>query len=1000
MLREHGAQRPTVFEVLAHVHGLRGTKSPYTYPLPTPTPLSPRRSDFKSNPLDGVVTYRQPTQSQTNIQHVPKVQSTKPVELTAPQERRGRPKPSARENATPSPSVPPKPQTHQPSIEKKLIDDSDFGHEGNALWNSATARNVPTASQANPADDNAWNLHSRSGLEKAAKLPPLPHAGFNDDFAQKLWASSGTTKPLLPTPSPQPQATYSPKIGPSPHATMTPNGEIHQVKSDLQIRTTRERDAFEGLGLMTPVSKPSPTLGEARKLRTGLAIMSTRPIKPSPSPRLRPKAHTPRVSPIPPSHSLEPETSTWSSSRPAINRVGTSAETRFPSLEELDAVFLPSNTPSIGTQENKQSHAAPEPPALPPRPSKIGSSGTGSASGSRTGLLKPMVGHSGDGTRSAQVTGMAMRDTKEDFRRAQNEGSLGPGGRGLDKSDNHNSPTPPRSDLLSQSRLFAAREKQSTFTTPTPVSDASDSPPSRPKSGINHASRSTDLLTGDDEPELTSRQPFEPRVGYNMFKIRESPSKRASVIEQDDIIEATIPQQGHAPTPPAKTPPVSASRMMTTATAESPTIARFVKTFPVVDTSVASEHHSGLTENWSPVASKASHVVKGKGIASESSSEDEGPEDATPLSSLSLRPTDSQGKHKGRQSSVHDLVDLWGGGVPGPKDTQPEPTAGPTPFKQQNVGVTKLKPSYVPPPRALSPSRGTSLAQNHVIPNSEQPSQPSPGVPPSPSPKPGRARPQSMFIFPSNPTERPPQSPDSLFPPEDPQPRPARRTSISDMVQRYEAIQASVRAGNPTLPLPTSPTKPPPSRDQPHDSAGPGLTRPSLEKIAVALPGLGASSTGIGEPIKRRTSLTASSTRTSFTSQRAPPNSPPVFKSASFEKSEAGARVDATTSRARNTSIVRSEKEKQPFVPTHRPVLTVDEITKQSQLDPPTSTPNTSIDRSPSPERPYQGVGKLIDQWQRKSAEAEASRNAILAKRANLTPSQRTGLVPNPNRGS
>jgi len=34
-------------------------------------------------------------------------------------------------------------------------------------------------------------------------------------------------------------------------------------------------------------------------------------------------------------------------------------------------------------------------------------------------------------------------------------------------------------------------------------------------------------------------------------------------------------------------------------------------------------------------------------------------------------------------------------------------------------------------------------------------------------------------------------------------------------------------------------------------------------------------------------------------------------------------------------------------------------------------------ERSSSPERPYQGVGKLIDQWQRKTTEVSSTRTAI-----------------------
>jgi AP2-associated kinase len=90
---------------------------------------------------------------------------------------------------------------------------------------------------------------------------------------------------------------------------------------------------------------------------------------------------------------------------------------------------------------------------------------------------------------------------------------------------------------------------------------------------------------------------------------------------------------------------------------------------------------------------------------------------------------------------------------------------------------------------------------------------------------------------------------------------------------------------------------------------------------------------------------------------------------------------------------LRSDPVKLP-IPTHKQMLNMEELTRQTQLEPSVSPPNESDDRSPSPERPYQGVGKLIDQWQRKSAEAEASRNAILSKRASLASPKRAGLVP------
>ncbi|KAJ3569732.1 hypothetical protein NP233_g4856 [Leucocoprinus birnbaumii] len=986
MLREHGPQRPTVFEVLANVHRLRGTKSAYNYPIPAPTPLSPRLSDFRSNPLDGVVTYRQ-----SAPQIAPAQLSIKAVEPTVPPERRGRPKPMVSQVPSSSPlsSIKSAPQTH---VEKnKLVDDTDFGADGNAAWSSAIAKHTSMTNQSGVGDD-AWTVQPTPGLDKATKSTPLPsNAGFNDDFAQKLWASTtnaNSIKPSAPTPSPRPQA-YSP----SPHPRPGIVGENAKPKPDLHLYVNKERDAFEGLGLMTPVSKPAPTLGEARKLRTGLAIMSTnvnRPIRPSPSPRLRPKAHTPRVSPIPPTRPLEPETSSWSS-RPALDRANSSAESRFPSLEELDATFTPnSSSPGISSQPEVRSHSlSPEPPQLPPRP-KVGTTGTGGETNGVASLLKPsLLGSSGGGTRSEQVTGFAMRDTKADMPRKSNDiNLLSLNRQGQEKGDAQDLPGRSGKDTFNLSRSHLLQEAQSSR--PTLGSGrGSEAKLSVLNNRDNNASQSRDLLTGDHETDLP-RQMFDSKLGHDMFKIRDSPSKRASVIEQSDVLEATIPQQGHAPSPPAKSAPISAS-LTNSATTESPTVSRFIKAFPPLDTSVVTaQHSSGLTDNWSPVATTGSHtIVKDKDAREEtgdsSSSEDEGPEEPAPVSSIPSRAkVGPQPKRKGRQSSVHDLVDLWGGGVANAKEKQPDAT---TPVKQ-NTGI-KPRSAYMPqpkpasPPRKLSPRMSTATSNPPMASKADLIPQPSRGVSPSPSPRSARARPQSMFIFPSKSADNSAPSSATLLPPDDVAPRPGRRTSISDMVQRFEAIEASARVtGNAAPPSPLNPTRHLPStgRDHTHESPIAHPTKGSLEIVAVPLPGLGSPSTSAGDPVKRRTSLTASS-RPSFSSQRTSPN--PSARSTNVRDSEA----ENNPPRPRNTSILRSEPVKLP-IPSRKPVLSMEELTRQSQQEPAVSTPPPSNERSPSPERPYQGVGKLIDQWQKKSAEAEASRNVILSKRASLAPTK------------
>jgi AP2-associated kinase len=62
MLREHGAQRPTVFEILNMVHRMRGTKSKFNYTVPSRSQLVPHLvvdcAPTTSGALDRLVSYR------------------------------------------------------------------------------------------------------------------------------------------------------------------------------------------------------------------------------------------------------------------------------------------------------------------------------------------------------------------------------------------------------------------------------------------------------------------------------------------------------------------------------------------------------------------------------------------------------------------------------------------------------------------------------------------------------------------------------------------------------------------------------------------------------------------------------------------------------------------------------------------------------------------------------------------------------------------------------
>ena len=975
MLQEYGSQRPTVFEVLHNVHSMRGTKSAYSYSLPTLKTLALRNSDFKSNPLDGIVTYRQST-----AQIAPKVQSTKAPELLVPPERRGRPKSATGPvSLLPFPSMNPATDAHIDKI--KLVDDS--GAHCNAAWSSAIAEQASLTVQNDSNGGEPWG--TSKGMDKIAKLSPLSsHAGFDDNFAQRLWASTASSivsQSSVPTPSSKSRI-CSPKLDLPHHE--TPSSDFLKSKHDSNIQANQGKDAFEGLGLMLPSSKPVPTLGEARKLRTGLATMSvniSRPVRPSPSPRLRPKVHTQRVSPIPPARSSEADISSPSSRSP-IQRVSSPAQTKFPTLEELDATL---GVSSLDRHNNRVILPAHEPPALSSQP-KTGSLETGVHNGLQ--LLRPSLADAG-GARSEQVTGLRMRESAGDSPKELKEEDLL--SFKTDNRDERNSSGLLQFPSFNLSRTQLQKEKSSQSTVGSGDIKSRNIANSRLP-----ANRSRDLLTGDDELDL-SRQIFDSKPERDTLKIREAPRKRASVIERNDTFEATIPQQGHTPDPSASIFPLTSNRSAAT-NLESPTSC-FMKELPVTGRSATATYpSSGLTDNWSPIATTGSHVTANerelKDIASDlSSSEDEGPEEPAPLASLPLRvAAEAFAKHKNRQGSVHNLVDLWEGGASNTKDQQHEPQV---PLKQ----TIKPRSAYMPQPRSPSPQRkplpSVSSNPSHSIISSrvDFPSQLSTSSPSSSWSQSIRIRPQSMFMFPSNSAENSALSSAALQPPEDTAPRSVRRTSISDMVQRYEALEASTRVtGNSTTLSPISPTKPLPSREYFQDPSAVQLARTSPEKAPIALSGFSAAA--VTSPVKRRTSLTVLPRPGSSRSQRISPAPHDASRSTSLEESE----VETILPRSRNSSTLVSESTKFP-VASRKAVIGGERSMRQTQLEPPTSTCYPTNERPSSPERPYQGVGKLIDQWQRKSAEAEASRNVVLSKRTGLAPPKQAGLVPAHGKG-
>ncbi|KAJ6606821.1 hypothetical protein B0H10DRAFT_2439960 [Mycena sp. CBHHK59/15] len=971
MLREHGTQRPSVFDLLNLVHRLRGTKSQFTYNIPPPQPLSPRPQQTQfapsPNPLDTTITYRsqQPSPSKN-----PGVQARdKVLEAIAPM-RRGRPTAEPRQSASPSRSRNPSPQKERERTQTAAPDKAkNWLDEEEKAWKAVTVKSGTSAPSKRSALDEAWTTR---GGDSAATAKPSK--GFGDDFAEKLWDS------FDPNANPVKSSAHALSAAEKPAVVAAPPPRQPAFTGSFtgapRGGKEKDKDAFEGLGSLGNASdRPAPTLGEARLLRTGLAGLSGssssynkyegisgdykdyKPSRPSPSPQpsyltqsLSAPGHAQgqSLSPQPPALKPASSGSSWLSHAPtSMSRPGSglghdAAETRFPSLEELDKTFSGSGDAASASPDGYAGHnGSHSQPRLPARKENVATHGE-----------MPRAAQSaayGDGARSQHVTGVAMRDVG-------NSRSAG----GVPTS----SASPSTANRLDNSRPGLMRRHRSSISMKHSYASSSDeSPPpassrilgSTSSNGIPPASsqKSRDWLTGDDdEPRapvvhtrtmttsaISTRAHGSSSGDYKASPVmRQSPSKRASYIEKStlQIQEGVAVQRDHVSPSPI--------------TPSSPTT-RAARVFPAIDLS-----DEPLAHGWGSADT-------GKQKEAESaSSADEGPEDAngfmlTPMDKSKSTQEVGRSKRKTRQSSVHDLVDLYGGGLAAPPketervspslldDVTPKKAAvglgmstsqskvsADTKAKRRSTGLASV--STAPPPSNSAQST-LSLPNSGRQPPSASPRSAKSSV--ATSPVTPRSRPQSMFIFPSKSSEAVASS--MLSPPEEPKPRVnVRRTSISDMVQRYEAIGGKTMS---PAPLATASPIPPPL-----------LTKPVALHLELLVPGTNGRATGSAS-----LSLPASSA------------GDPVK----------GARV-SPTSLPRQQPI--KEQEREP-------------IKEPEQFMPPAHRPSLRSTTTEEPDRPYQGVGKLIDQWQRKTATAEpdGARSPVGGKRGGGLIAKRAGLV-------
>jgi len=906
MLREHGTQRPTIFEVLNNVHRLRGTKSRFTYAIPEQAPLSPRSMNVGSTRaiLDDLVTYKPQSPLLTTAKNSGTQAREKVLEAIAPM-RRGRPEasPVPRSRSTSPRKEPTKgkilengpgttPSTDKHQAWKSAPKDNAFvrGHKS-GLVTSGAWKVRPSASP-DPSSKGKATTKLSPGFDNNFLTN-----GFGDSFGGSSLALDFSGDKSKPTPVPIPKPQLS--------GILPTSQEPHRMGIS---RSYKAKDAFEGLGLAE--KPPAPTLAEARTARTGPALSLEQmftPRRPSPKP-----PSSPQLQPIP---FLSQPTS---KSAPV--------EERFPPIEDLDRMAGSKPGYTIG-------------------PSQLSSKGTGS-------VPKPPDISAKFGSRSQTATGTSMQDKKD--------GTLG---------EIPNSQVVGR---LQSSRPPLGRGHSTFATSYSNTKEATDSLASllSQPSATTTSSSSQDWLTGDDQENIDILSRFNtsagmmPGVDGNPGEpvLRDSPSKRASFIEKSPHLIAQ-PLEGNVEQ--IVLPEIAPPRVFNSSTSA---VIHPVRSgtnrsarLPEVNGDVTAKVN-GLSDNWTPLSPVTSKGQLPRKPSVGSVSSDDGPEDPDggfgtlkELRRSGRKKADASRKPKRRQSSVHDLVDLWGGSNLLEKDkdkrNRPEPETGRSTFfppgPDTSAGVAGLSRSSSPAHSSFQSSTAdktptssrftsssvdqqrkptSSTVTSRMVGSSSRPSSSS-NTQPQPRP-----RPQSMLIFPSSNSvggEISLPSPSLAVPLDKEGIRTisrSRRTSITDIVQRYEGI------------------------------GGPRTKSPSLTGTPVLSPSMPLKPASLKPHQNESQNIGSSHTRFIKVS---PTNSPVIRQGLSLNVPEddkiglPGSRTSPThkTSPGRSPVELSWSSSSQP--------------TQQLSVEDDTLEP-----KSPSPERPYAGVSKLIDQWQKKAEES------------------------------
>ena len=212
-----------------------------------------------------------------------------------------------------------------------------------------------------------------------------------------------------------------------------------------------------------------------------------------------------------------------------------------------------------------------------------------------------------------------------------------------------------------------------------------------------------------------------------------------------------------------------------------------------------------------------------------------------------------------------------------------------------------------------------------------------------------------------------------LSPPEEPTPRVnIRRTSISDMVQRYEAIGKMTKVGPPPVPpKPITLKVATQITENKQYSKGRGGS-PEVSRgdggvgSPLPVPARGDFSTRCGESSSSKMRISPTTSSGSRTSPCLTRTSTHLLRTSLVSPLD-GEQLSEVDNRA--PRLLRSEPSGIGFL-SQKLTTATDDCSRPGD------------ERPPSPELPYRGVANLIDQWQRKTAEINSSgSNPTVARR-------------------